>query len=164
MKSQIAKILVAVFLLAPLAACQGEQFNAPNISKETGGTVVGGLGGALLGNQIGGGSGRVVATIAGGLLGAYLGNSVGASLDRADMNYYDETSQTALERNKIGQTSTWQNPDSGHGGTVTPTRTFQSANNQYCREYTQTVNVGGKTERAYGTACRQSDGSWKIVQ
>ena len=32
-----------------------------------------------------------------------------------------------------------------------------------CREYQSTVTVGGKTEQAYGTACRQADGSWKIV-
>jgi surface antigen len=25
------------------------------------------------------------------------------------------------------------------------------------------VTIVGKTERAYGTACRQPDGSWKIV-
>ena len=25
------------------------------------------------------------------------------------------------------------------------------------------VNIGGKTEQAYGTACRQPDGSWKVV-
>ena len=80
------------------------------------------------------------------------------------MSYYDKTSQTALETNKVGQTSTWKNPDSGNSGTVTPTRTFENATKQYCREYTQTVQVGGKTERAYGTACRQADGSWKIVQ
>jgi len=25
------------------------------------------------------------------------------------------------------------------------------------------VTVGGETEQAYGTACRQPNGSWKIV-
>lgn len=164
MKSQIAKFLIAVLLITPLAACQSQEFRTPEITKQDGGTVLGGIGGALLGNQIGGGSGRVVATIAGGLLGAYLGNTIGASLDRADLAYYDKTSQGALEANRVGQTSTWSNPDSGNSGTITPTRTFQSASNQYCREYTQTIQVGGKTERAYGTACRQQDGSWKIVQ
>lgn len=33
----------------------------------------------------------------------------------------------------------------------------------YCREYTRTVNVGGMTQDAYGTACLQPDGSWMIV-
>jgi hypothetical protein len=33
---------------------------------------------------------------------------------------------------------------------------------EYCREYTKTVSIGGKAERAYGTACQQPDGSWEI--
>ena len=32
-----------------------------------------------------------------------------------------------------------------------------------CREYTIDAIIGGKTEQIYGTACRQSDGSWKTV-
>ncbi len=35
--------------------------------------------------------------------------------------------------------------------------------NPYCREYQRTVNVGGRTQQSYGTACRQPDGAWKIV-
>jgi surface antigen len=46
---------------------------------------------------------------------------------------------------------------------VTPTRTYQQSSGEYCREYQQTVTVGGKTQEAYGTACRQPDGTWKIV-
>lgn len=34
---------------------------------------------------------------------------------------------------------------------------------EYCREYTRTVTIGGKITEAYGTACLQPDGSWKIV-
>jgi surface antigen len=63
----------------------------------------------------------------------------------------------------IGQTITWNNPDSGNHGTVTPTRDGTAANGQYCREYQQTVVIDGKSQSAYGTACRQPDGSWKIV-
>jgi outer membrane lipoprotein SlyB len=40
------------------------------------GAVAGGVAGALLGNQVGGGSGRTVMTIAGGAGGAYVGNEV----------------------------------------------------------------------------------------
>ena len=35
---------------------------------------------------------------------------------------------------------------------------------EYCREYTKTVNIGGRSERAYGTACYKPDGSWEIVR
>ena len=32
-----------------------------------------------------------------------------------------------------------------------------------CREYQQTIKVGGKTEQGVGTACQNADGSWQIV-
>jgi surface antigen len=41
---------------------------------------------------------------------------------------------------------------------------YQDNRGQYCREFTQSVTVGGKTEQAFGRACRQPDGAWKIVQ
>lgn len=33
----------------------------------------------------------------------------------------------------------------------------------YCREYIQTVVIGGVQHAAYGTACLQPDGSWQKV-
>lgn len=33
----------------------------------------------------------------------------------------------------------------------------------YCREYTRTVYIGGRTQDAFGTACLQPDGDWVIV-
>ncbi|HZD26388.1 MAG TPA: hypothetical protein VE631_09030 [Alphaproteobacteria bacterium] len=32
-----------------------------------------------------------------------------------------------------------------------------------CREYGNTVTIGGKPQRVTGTACRQPDGSWKVI-
>ena len=34
---------------------------------------------------------------------------------------------------------------------------------EHCREYTKNVSINGRLEQAYGTACRQPDGSWEIV-
>jgi hypothetical protein len=33
-----------------------------------------------------------------------------------------------------------------------------------CREYSQTVIIGGEEQQAYGRVCRQPDGSWRVVQ
>jgi surface antigen len=96
------------------------------------------------------------------LLGALVGSEIGKSLDRADRQAMAERTQYALESGQSGQPVEWRNPDSGHYGSVVPQKAYQD-NGTYCREYTQTVNIGGKTERAYGTACRQPDGSWQIV-
>jgi outer membrane lipoprotein SlyB len=43
------------------------------------GAVIGGLAGALAGNQVGSGSGRTAATVAGGVAGAAIGNRVEAN-------------------------------------------------------------------------------------
>ena len=154
-----AKRLAGVLaVLAALGGCQNWQYG----EKETAGTVIGGVGGAVLGSQVGHGSTRLVATAAGTLLGAWIGNSVGKSLDRADQQYATQTANSALERYPDGQASTWKNPNSGHSGSTTPTRTYQTADGP-CREYQTSVVIDGRTQTAYGTACRQPDGSWKVV-
>jgi surface antigen len=74
-----------------------------------------------------------------------------------------DTFQSALENNRTNQASTWVNPDTGVSGTVVPVRTFQNNQGQPCREFQRTILIGGREERGYGTACRQPDGSWRIV-
>ncbi|MHB1241431.1 MAG: RT0821/Lpp0805 family surface protein, partial [Gammaproteobacteria bacterium] len=37
-------------------------------------------------------------------------------------------------------------------------------NGRYCREYVTDVDVGGRKQQAYGTACRQPNGSWQAVK
>lgn len=147
--------LVAASALA-LAGCGG-----PN-DKQTGGTLVGAAAGGLLGSQFGSGTGKLVGAALGVLAGAYLGNQVGQSLDNADKAAMKQSTQYSLEATKTGHTSNWSNPDSGNSGTITPTNTYQASTGEYCREYQQTVTVGGKTEEAYGTACRQPDGTWRV--
>jgi hypothetical protein len=36
-------------------------------------------------------------------------------------------------------------------------------NTSYCREYTSTTVIDGVSRVTHGTACRQADGSWRIV-
>ncbi len=156
MKKLVTIAVIGMFGLG-LTACAG------NDQNETGGAIIGGVIGGLLGSQIGGGKGRVAASAAGAALGVFLGSRIGKKLDKVDQMHAAKTHQTALETNPIGQTSNWSNPDSGNSGTVTPTRTVASADTgQPCREYQHTVTIDGKTEQAYGRACRQADGSWQI--
>ena len=131
--------------------------------KETLGSLGGAVLGGLAGAQIGSGSGQLAATAAGALLGFFIGSEVGKSLDKSDQLYAEHTADQALETKPTGQSSTWNNPDSGNSGTFTPTRTSYTDSGQPCREYQQTVTIGGETQQAYGTACRQEDGSWRIV-
>ena len=126
------------------------------------GTLLGAALGGLLGSQIGSGTGNKVAIGAGVLAGGLFGNKIGSRMDCNDQRYHQRTAQSALETQRIGTTSRWHNPDSGHSGTITPTHTWQRHDGRYCREYEQTVRIDGRLERATGTACRQDDGTWRI--
>lgn len=86
-----------------------------------------------------------------------------AAIGQGDEFYTASARQFALEATKVGEVTSWHTPTSGNRGSVTPTRTYQTAAGQYCREFQQTVTVGGRTESAYGAACRQPDGTWQIL-
>jgi len=131
--------------------------------KQTAGTIIGGVAGAVLGSQVGGGSGRIIATAVGTLAGAMIGSEIGKSLDRADQLAMAQAEQTAHTA-PIGEKVVWNNPDSGNSGYVTPIRDGRNAQTKaYCREYQTTVVIDGREQSAFGTACQQPDGSWKII-
>jgi surface antigen len=156
----IRKFIAISLTALSLTAC-AEQ-GGP-ITKSQMGTVLGGLGGAAVGSQFGKGSGKTAMIALGALGGAALGNSIGASLDNADRAAMARVSQTAFETAPTNHPVQWNNPDSGNYGTYTPTRTIQTSSG-VCREFTQTIVVGGKKQQGYGKACRQPDGSWQIVE
>lgn len=153
-----SKITAVVLATALIAGCvtQGNQ-------KEFAGTLLGaGLGG-LAGSKIGSGKGQLAAVAIGTLAGAFVGRGIGQSLDNVD-KLYAERAQSKAANVPVGNTIAWNNPDSGNSGTVTAVRDGTNARTgAYCREYRTTVDVGGRTQEAYGTGCRQPDGSWQII-
>ena len=155
--SSFAKPIAVAALGLLLAGCGAHDYGP----KQGFGTLAGAAAGGLLGAQVGGGSGRLVTTAIGTLAGAMVGNSIGGSLDRADQLYAGRARHHALEHAPAGKSTVWRNPDSGHSGSYTPMRTYRDGG-AYCREYQQTVIIGGHAEDAYGRACRQPDGSWEI--
>lgn len=152
-------LLTAMIASVGLAGCESMQGAG---TKQTVGTAGGAVIGGILGSRVGGGSGQLWATGAGALIGALVGSEIGKSLDRADRGYLADANQRAHSA-PIGESISWNNPESGNYGTVTPTRDGRDNSGAYCREYQQTIYVGGQQETGYGTACQQPDGTWKIV-
>ncbi len=64
-------------------------------------------------------------------------------------------------RAPVGETIHWNDYDAS--GSVTVIRDGTSSTGRYCREYTQEIKIGNEAQRGYGTACRNADGSWEIV-
>ena len=128
------------------------------------GAVVGALTGGALAYGLGQDSSKKeLWTVLGIGLGARIGQNIGKQLDERDRYLMAQTFEHTMEKAPTNSTGQWQNPDTGHGGTITPTNTIVT-NGTPCREFTQTVSIGGQMQEAYGTACRQADGSWKIKQ
>lgn len=152
-------LMMAVVASIGLAGCESLQSGG---TKQTVGTAGGAVLGGILGSKIGDGNGQLWATGAGALIGALVGSEIGKSLDRADQAYMGRANQEAHSA-PVGETISWNNPDSGNYGNVTPVRDGQDSSGNVCREYQQTIYVGGQQETGYGTACQQSDGSWRIV-
>jgi surface antigen len=146
---QLSKTAIAIVAASTLVlgGCQ--------TTREQQGNWIGAIAGGVLGSKVGGGSGRVAATIAGTLLGGYIGGRIGRNMDDSDRYQAGEV----LESTPSNQSSSWSNPDTGNTYSVTPTRTYYDSSRP-CREYTTEAWIDGRKETIYGTACRQSDGTW----
>lgn len=78
--------------------------------RNYGGAVVGGIAGALLGNQVGGGHGREAATAAGAVIGALSGDSI-ANKDNNRPERYEETPR---EVQRCRTVDSWQQHLTGY--------------------------------------------------
>lgn len=149
MKKRMLLITTAAFCGAlTIASC-----STPPSNQDIG-TVTGGVIGGLIGSQFGGGAGQVAAAAAGAVVGAYIGNKIGESMDETDQL----KQQQAIA---ASQPTTWTGQN-GNKYTVKPQKTYVQ-NNQVCRQYTTTATIEGKAETVTGTACKQSNGTWKVV-
>ena len=156
---KVFKLTIILVITTIFSACAQNQDN----QKQTIGTLLGAGAGALLGSQIGEGKGQLAAVAIGALGGAFLGSELGKSLDDVDRLKAGKAQQAALENNPSGQITSWRNPDTGHSGTITPKPAIRTASGEYCRDYEHEIKVDGRTEVARGTACRQTDGKWRVI-
>jgi surface antigen len=153
------RIGVAVLLAISLTSCATVKETYRENPKAVLGTVVGAAVGVGIVALAGGTPGSMAAAgAAGALVGGFLGNR----LDERDKRMAREAANRAFESARTGESMEWSNPDTGNSGSVTPTKTYQLANGQYCRQYTQDIVVGGETHQTHGTACRQADGTWEV--
>ena len=149
MKKIVTVVVFSIFTIS-LAGCA---------SKEEAGALSGAAVGAALGSTIGRGSGKALAIMLGVAVGASIGQTVGRYMDEQDRM----RTSMVMEKSRTNEVTTWHNPDTGYDYSVKPTRTYE-VEQRPCREFTMDAKVGGKTKQVYGTACRQADGSWKIIK
>ena len=151
--------VMAGLIAALLAGC------ATMNESETTGTVLGGVAGAVVGNQFGKGSGQTAATALGAIIGATVGRNIGQALDETSRQRAGAAAEQALDHAAVGEAITWENPANEAGpahGSATVTRQGTDGEGRTCREFQQTVTIGGREEQSYGTACRDENGDWKL--
>jgi hypothetical protein len=74
--------------------------------------------------------------------------------------YHERAYEQAMSA-PVGQSVSWA--DVGTAGTITTTRDGY-AGERYCREFQQNVTVNGEAQDAWGVACQEPDGSWRLVK
>lgn len=145
------KIILATLIVAMLAG------GCAHKSKGRDYAVTGALLGATVGaltfnNKV---SGAAIGAGAGLLLGYIVGNE----MDKYDRQQVSST----LESTPSGQTTSWQNPDTGTYYQATPQSPYQEDGRVYRDVQIQTT-VDGQPEVIHAKAYRNPDGSWQLVQ
>jgi surface antigen len=149
---RFAAIAMAATASLSLAGCMG---NGPN---QDAGTLFGAATGAIVGGALGNGSLGAVA--AGAVIGGFLGNAIGSELDANDQRLAMNAQYQALDAGPTGAPVQWRGRHN-YGNVVagSPYR----VNDYNCRDYTHTIYIDGRPEIARGTACRQPDGTWRVI-
>ena len=154
----LLRTTVCATLILGLGACSWNESRS-----ETLGAVIGGITGAVVGSKLGKGTGSGITTVLGATLGTMWGQDIAKGLSDTDKIFSQRTTQDTLEYGKPGEQATWSNPDSGNSGTISADETYTNDDGEGCRQFETTVNVEGDARTATGTACRNANGEWQIV-
>src|SRR5262245_9759555 len=147
--------LIAVALVLALADCQASG-GGPDTAVGRPRSAV--AGGRPAGADEGGATRIAAESRLDGLLGA----GIGRALDSRSQVLQADTIERTLEIAPSGAVATWSNPRNGTHGTVRLVRSYRSPTGDYCREFEQSVTIGGRLRQSHETACRQADGTWRM--
>jgi len=76
----------------------------------------------------------------------------------------DRAIQTALETALSGAQVSVADAKAASEVSITPTRTYKSATQHWCREFEEDVVVEGTHTKRTGIACREENGGWRRVE
>jgi len=152
------KTVAVVSLALVLAACASDPGTRTQ-QKQTGSIVAGSVIGGLVGNQFGGGTGKVLMTAAGAVAGGFVGNHLFKK--HADSEYEKDAAQRALNSAASGQKVTWTDARTNESGYFIALNTKQMSDGRICRDFRRGLSVGGKSvDETTGTACKKPNGEW----
>lgn len=103
-------------------------------------------------------SASAISSLGGGLIGG----SIGRDLSSRDRRQALEAEYKALEYGQGGQVITWQSSRDANRGEVVAAQPYR-VGSQDCRQFVHTLYTGNASQTARGTACRNTDGSWSLL-
>lgn len=149
-------ILLALLMTFNLTSCSSNTHKDNIVLGTVGGAIVGGGVGSLVGGGVGQAIAIGVGIVGGALIGGYIGDHMDSS-DNVKMN-------SAMD-NSTNKTTTWTNEKTGYTYTARPTSNNRALYGyKTCRQFETIATIEGKSQTITGTACRQSNGTWKAVK
>jgi surface antigen len=95
----------------------------------------------------------------------FLNNTPITYMKQRDLQALNNAAQTALNTKQDGEALEWNNKGTGNtvpvSGTITPHDSFD-ADGMKCRKITLVANAKGQTQTWTPSACKHSDGKWKL--
>lgn len=95
--------------------------------------------------------------------GGLIGGKLGASLDRTDRTAAFEAEYKALEYSGGGELVVWTGRSGNISGKVVAAQPYR-VGSQDCRQYSHELTLSGALSDARGTACRNNDGTWTLLE
>lgn len=95
--------------------------------------------------------------------GGLIGGAFGAKLEKADKQTALDAEYKALEYGKGSEAIDWAGASGSIGGKVIAGQPYR-VGSQDCRQYSHTITSAGVDQSARGTACRNVDGTWTLLQ
>jgi len=122
------------------------------------GTVLGAVVGGAIGSTVGRGDNRLIAILVGASVGAIVGREIGRDMDRNDRGCLAH----GFEMARDGHSVRWEGARPGMYYTMTPRGAFER-DGYPCRRYTLEREWDGRRDNSRGSACRVSEGEWRMV-
>jgi surface antigen len=153
------KFVFVAMIMFVISSCD----NSATSNNSELGVITGGVIGAVVGSQFGGGDGKILAATAGAVAGGYIGSQIGENMDKVNRMKVND----ALENTKTNQSRSWVDPDTKAQYTIKPTKTINQTTEfgeKVCRKYMMSIVIDGKLDTATGTACRDKNGDWQVAE
>lgn len=95
--------------------------------------------------------------------GGLIGGKLGETLDRAARTAGYEAEYKALEYSTGGELVAWTGKSGSVSGKVVAAQPYR-VGSQDCRQYSHELTVSSTVTNARGSACRNNDGSWTLLE